>query len=195
METTSIPENLKVYRKKWLTALGGVIFLIIAAALAGIFIFAYMQTDEATIRDIKSELIISFVGIDICSLILIIYAVLCFNNLRYPLILATDEKGIYDYSGFVHGGFINWNDIRQITGSRLIENILDVFNDNTPPHVKIELKNYKRTFANRSGLWRTLFFLSGYGCVRIRTFCSPLSRRNTLKLLNERLTYYTETDK
>lgn len=191
METTAKPENLTVYRKKWLTALGGIIYLIVALAFIGVLIAAYYLTDEATLKELKTEIIISFVGVGICSFILIVYSALCFLNLRYPVILATDEKGLYDYSGFIHGGFISWSDIRQITGSTIIGGLVDVFADNASPHVKVELKNYRLTFANRNRFWKIIFLLSGFGCLSIRTLCSPLSRRNTLNLLNERLAYYT----
>ena len=59
--------------------------------------------------------------------------------------------------------------------------------------LKIELKNRKATFANRSKLWTALFIMSGFGTVRIRTMCSPLSKKITYALLNERLKYYTES--
>ena len=192
MESNSKPENMTVYRKRGMTALGGILSLLLAASLIALVTVAYILTPEETIKDVKTSIIIAFVGVGIASFVLLLFAVLNFNNLRYPIILATDEKGIYDCSGFVHCGFIPWDDISKITGGgRKIETFLDILEDGSLTDVKIELKNYKRTFASRSKLWRALFLLSGFGCAKVRTLCSPLSKKQTYALLCERLAYYT----
>lgn len=193
MEENKKPENMTVYRKKGMTVLGGILSLLLAASLIALITVAYILTPEETIKDVKTFIIIAYVGVGIASFVLLLFAVLNFNNLRYPVILATDEKGIYDYSGFVHGGFIPWDDILKITGGgRKIEAFLDVLEDGSLTDVKIELRNYKLTFANRSGLWRALYYMTGFGCVKLRTLCSALSKKNTYALLSERLNYYTQ---
>lgn len=107
---------MTVYRKKGMTVLGGILSLLLAASLIALITVAYILTPEETIKDVKTFIIIAYVGVGIASFVLLLFAVLNFNNLRYPVILATDEKGIYDYSGFVHGGFIPWDGISTITG-------------------------------------------------------------------------------
>lgn len=194
MERISKPENLTVYRKKGLTVLGGLLSLLLAAALITFITVAYLMTPEETVKEVKTSVIIAFTGVGIGAFFLISNTALCLYNLRYPVILATDEKGIYDYSGFIHCGFIGWNDILEITGcGNRAEAFIDLFENGSLTEVKIELRNRKATFANRSKLWTALFIMSGFGTVRIRTMCSPLSKKITYALLNERLKYYTES--
>jgi len=170
MERISKPENLTVYRKKGLTVLGGLISLLLAAALITFITVAYLMTPEETVKEVKTSLIIAFTGVGIGAFFLISNTALCLYNLRYPVILATDEKGIYDYSGFIHCGFIGWNDISEITGcGNRAEAFIDLFENGSLTEVKIELKNRKATFANRSKLWTALFIMSGFGTVRIST--------------------------
>lgn len=185
------PENLTVYRKRDLTVFAAVLWLAGAAAIEGLILFAYFKSADQLPEE-KSAVIICLIGVSIVSAIMIVNSALCFNNLRYPCILATDEKGIYDYSGYIHSGFISWDDIESISGSQKIEAFLDLLADSQPPSVKIELKNPRATFANRNIIWKIAFIFTSFGCVNIRTICSPLSRRETNKLLCERLAYYTE---
>lgn len=194
MENNKAPENLTVYRKKGLTLFGGIAFLLWAVVIIGLFVFAYIKTGD-TDAETKNAMVIALVGVVIFSSVMVINAALCFNNLRYRCILAADEKGLYDYSGFVHSGFIPWEDIQHIHGGgRKIEAFADLLVEGTPNSVKIDLKNYRRTFANRGRLWLFIYVLSGFGCTKIHTFCSPVSKKQTYALLTERYDYYTATD-
>lgn len=189
MEATKKPENLSVLRKKGLTVVIATLWLILGIALEGLFAAAYFLNSDG---GSGVYILICFIGSTVFSAVMFTYSALYFRNLAYPVILASDEKGLYDYSGFLHCGFIPWEDIAKISGPNNLEAVFNTALEGYSPAVIIELKDNSEVIKRHGKLWRVAFYLTGFGCIKIRTFFSPLSRKQTDAAICERFLYYAD---
>lgn len=181
MEKTLKPQDLFIRRKRWLTAIGAGICFAFAAALVTLFTVTALKftTEEDNL----------FTFLCLCAAVFgfsfLLLAALNIRNLFFSCLLTADEKGIYNYSGLFHYGFISWSDVEQISKDATWLDILD----NEAPNIRIVIKDFK---AYRRGLsfgkkWILFWNLS---TVKIFTLCSQIKKRELCALLEERLNYY-----
>lgn len=181
MEKQTKPENLFIGRKRLITAiatfawLGFGVTLAVATPLA---MFKYPPDNERT----KTLLIIA---LSLWGAVCLLYGVLNLRNLFFPYILTADEKGIYNYSGLFHYGFIAWEDVEGFSKDATVLDIMD----GDPPCLRIFVKDFKK-YKGGISLYRKLMLLFG-GCnIKIYTICSQIKRKELYRLLNNMLCYY-----
>lgn len=190
MEKQIKPENLYIRRNRLLTAIGAGICFIIAAALVVAYAVAAVKfpPDDYTL----------FVCLCVCDglsgFAFLLIAILNFRNLFFPYLLAADEKGIYDYSGYIHAGFIGWEEISGIKGEAdgavrgfgfAFVRVLNIM-DGEPPKLLINLKDAK---AFKNTLTRKITYLFR-SCITVPTLCAQCKNSELAALLKERLAYY-----
>ena len=112
MEKQTKPENIYIRRNRILTALAALAFLALAAGIAIVFWLTVLKNPPA--EDIFTLLVISLS----CAVAVALYmAVLNIRNLFFPFLLTTDEKGVYNCSGFFHYGFKRENSTMSVLPS------------------------------------------------------------------------------
>lgn len=184
MEKRIKPVNLFIRRKRFFTAVAAFIFSAVGVALAVVFALAVSKNPPAD--DIR---IFLYVAIACVVFICLYLGVLNVRNLFFPYLLTTDEKGIYNYSGYFHYGFVPWSEIEEIAG---YTTLLDLF-DNDAPNIKLfikDLKSYKKTIS----LYKKNLLFWGGGNVKIFTLCSQIKKNELLKLLDISLKYYNSPE-
>ena len=184
MEKQIKPENLFIARKRWLTAIAAAAFLAVGIALAVAFplaVIKYLPSD-----DLRIYLIVCAVLLTAESLYL---GVLNLRNLFFPYILTADEKGVYNYSGFFHFGFVAWQEIGGFTKEAAVLDMLD----SDTPSIKIYLKNFK-AFKRKQSFYRKWLLFWSLGEIKIHTLCSQIPRKQLLTLLCDMLVYYSHPE-
>lgn len=184
MEKLTKPENLFIARKKWLNALAALVFLAFGAVIAIVLPLGLVKRPP----DDLSTMILLCIGSAVLAAYSLLLAALNMRNLFFPYILTSDEKGIYNYSGLLHFGFIKWEDIASIGQDSTIMDVLD----NDSPHLTIfvnDLKEYKRALTLGK---RQLLFWSG-GNIKVYTLCSQIKRKQLGELLENSLRYYKQS--
>jgi len=186
MEKVTKPENITVYRKRALTALAACGWVLAGAAFVAVMVAAFIKT-----RDTENAAAATACLVFGCifAFIMIVNGALCFNNLRFPVLVYTDEKGFYDYSGFVHCGFVAWSDIELITCGNTVSDLLEAASGDAPG-IRLWLKNPKNSFKDRNKLWKIAYIFSESGCVKVRTLCSKVKKKELYGLINARFAYY-----
>lgn len=180
MERQIKPENLFVRRNRLITALGAFIFLAVGITLAVVFPLAITRRPPE--EDIFIELT---VGMSCIIIVCIYLGVLNARNLFFPFLLTADEKGVYNYSGFFHYGFVPWEDINGFTKDSTMLDLLD----NDAPSIKIFIKDLK-SYKKKTGFCKKwLLFWSGSN-IKVYTLCSQIKKKELLKLLDNSLKYY-----
>lgn len=181
MERPVKPENLFIGRKRWIPAVIGFALLVFGLALAifvPIGLSKYPPEDEQTAKYL-------IVCTCILSPVSILYAVLNLKNLFFPYLLTADEKGVYNYSGFFHYGFIAWEDIDGFTNNATV---LDVM-DGEQPCLRIFVKDFKKYKSGLSLYRKSILFFSGSN-IKIFTTCSQIKRKELYRLLKNMHSYY-----
>lgn len=184
MEKQTKPENLFIRRNRALTAVAAFGFFAFGIALAIVFPLAVIKNlpDD----DILVDLV---VGTSLITFLCLFLGALNARNLFFPFILTADEKGIYNYSGYFHYGFVPWAEIEAFTKGATI---LDVLDSDTPS-IKIflkDLKSYKKTISFYK---KWLLFWSGCN-IKVYTMCSQINKRELLGLLDSSLKYYNSPE-
>ncbi len=183
MEKQIRPDNLFVARKKGLTALAAVIF-----AAVGLFsLIAFPLTITKFPTEDRTVMILLCIAFPIISVYALIISALNIRNLFFRYVLTADEKGIYNYSGFFHYGFLSWEDISSVNKEATILDFLD----NEAACIRISLtdpKEYKR--AQPFGRKWLLFW--GGGNVKIYTLCSRVRKKQLCGLLDYSYGYYRQ---
>lgn len=180
MEKQIKPENLFIRRKRLLTALAAAIFLAFGITLAVVFPLAVIKRPPPD--DVRIYLIISITAITVLCLYM---GVLNARNLFFPYLLTADEKGVYNYSGFFHFGFVKWEDIESFCKD---PTWLDVLDSETPS-IRIYLRDFKEFKKTLSFYKKWLLYWSGSN-IKIYTLTSQIKRKQLLMLLDEMLRYY-----
>lgn len=180
MEKLTKPQNLYIRRNRALTAAAAFAFLAFAVALAALLPLGLIKYPPE--KDILIPLIIGNSFIIFISFCL---GALNFRNLFFPFLLTADEKGVYNYSGYFHFGFIDWEDILSFTKDATWLDLLD----DDMPSLKIYLKNFKAYRSTLSFYKKWQLFWS-FGDIKIYTLCSQIKRKQLYVLLDEMLKYY-----
>lgn len=176
------PENLYLRRNAFLTVLAAVIWL----ALCALFIFLAVMFDKEKLFDSLTDAILFYVADGFFCAVMLVNAILNLLNLRRKFIIYTDEKGIYHYSGFVHLGFIPWEEIGEITCTNAAWALL---NDGAP-----RLRIYPK---NPDAFWKKLSFIKRFGVasggagIKVRTLGTRVKPQALGNALLERKNYYT----
>ena len=177
------PENLFIERRRGLTALAAVIF-----AAVGLFcLIAFPLTITKFPTEDRTVMILLCIAFPIISVYALIISALNIRNLFFRYVLTADEKGIYNYSGFFHYGFLSWEDISSVNKEATILDFLD----NEAACIRISLtdpKAYKR--AQPFGRKWLLFW--GGGNVKIYTLCSRVKKKQLCGLLDYSHGYYRQ---
>lgn len=187
MEKVTKPENIVVYRRRTLTAIAACVWILAGAGFAAVMIAAFItMRNTETAKEATACLVFG----SIFGAIMFVNGAFCFSNLRYPYIAYTDEKGFYDYSGFIHCGFVAWSDIELVTCGNTVSDLLDAAAGDSPG-IRLWLKSAKNSFKNRNKLWKIAYIFSESGCVKVRTLCSKIRKKEFYALIIERFTYYS----
>lgn len=186
-----------IRRRRVFNAIAAVIFIAVAALFITLIILNFNGYLGWTRTE---EFILTAICAGVMAAISLIGAALEIRNLFYPYLLTADEKGVYDYSGFRHAGFISWRDIAGIEGendgaargvSAALIRFFDYANGDAGKialNLK-DLKAYKR--ALNPFVRITRIFDSG---VIINASCADVKRSEIIAMLAERLAYYGNND-
>lgn len=185
MEKQTKPENIYIRRNRALTAIAALAFFALGAGIAIVFWLAIIKTPPA--EDIYTLLVIS---VSFAVAVTLYMAVLNIRNLFFPFLLTADEKGVYNFSGFFHYGFIAWDIIESFSKDAAILDFLE----NESPHVKIYIKDFKNYKKSINFYRKWLLFWNG-GNVKIFTLTSQIKKMELLTLLEASLSYYGSADK
>lgn len=180
------PRNLYLRRSAALTVLAAALCL----ACGGLFVFLAVYFNGENLFDDEVDAIIFYVCDGFFCAVMLVCAALYFRNLTRKFVIYTDEKGIYHYSGFVHLGFIPWEEIGGIT---CVNGVL-AFLDNTSPRLRIIPKN-------PDAFWKKLHFIKRYAlismsgaCIKVRTFGTHVKPAALCTALNYQRDYYTANE-
>ena len=173
MEKQIKPENLYIARKRWLTAIAAAAFLAVGIALAVAFPLAVIKYLPSVLLTAES----------------LYLGVLNLRNLFFPYILTADEKGVYNYSGFFHFGFVTWQEIGGFTKEAAVLDMLD----SDTPSIKISVKNFN-AFKRKQSFYRKWLLFWSLGEIKIHTLCSQIPRKQLLTLLCDMLGYYSHSE-
>lgn len=196
MEKPLKPNDMFIRRKRVFNAIAAAIFI----AVAVLFIILTVLSFKGYLGWTKTELVIESICAGVMTAISLTGAALEIRNLFYPYLLTADEKGVYDYSGFRHAGFISWRDIAGIEdendgAARGVSAALIRFFDYTggdAGKIVLNLKNYKAYKRALNPIARiTRIFDSG---VIINASCADAKRSEIIAMLTERLAYYGNND-
>lgn len=177
------PENLFIERRRGLTALAAVFFA--AVGLFCLIAFPLVITKFPT--EDRTVMILLCVAFPIISVYALIISALNIRNLFFPYVITADEKGIYNYSGFFHYGFLSWEDISSVNREATILDFLD----NEAACIRISLtdpKEYKRV----QPFGRKWLLFWGGGNVKIYTLCSRVKKKQLCGLLDYSHGYYRQ---
>lgn len=177
------PENLFIERRRGLTALAAVFFA--AVGLFCLIAFPLVITKFPT--EDRTVMILLCVVFPIISVYALIISALNIRNLFFPYVLTADEKGVYNYSGFFHYGFLSWEDISSVNREATILDFLD----NEAACIRISLtdpKAYKRV----QPFGRKWLLFWGGGNVKIYTLCSRVKKKQLCGLLDYSHGYYRQ---
>ncbi|MDE6441845.1 MAG: hypothetical protein K2L12_03715 [Clostridia bacterium] len=181
MEKPTKPQDLYIGRNRLLTAIATFVWLASGVTLAVVTPLAMVKYPPES-EQTKTLLIIA---LSLWGAVCLLYGILNLRNLFFHYILTADEKGIYNYSGLFHYGFISWEDVE---GFSKEATVLDVM-DGDPPCLRIFVKDFKK-YKSGISLYRKMMLLFG-GCnIKIYTLCSQIKRKELYRLLNNMLSYY-----
>ena len=110
-------------------------------------------------------------------------------TVQFPVILTADEKGVYNYSGFFHFGFVTWQEIGGFTKEAAVLDMLD----SDTPSIKISVKNFN-AFKRKQSFYRKWLLFWSLGEIKIHTLCSQIPRKQLLTLLCDMLGYYSHSE-
>lgn len=181
MEKPVKPENLFIGRKRWLTAIAA--FICFAFGLT-LVILTPIAVKLHPPEDGQAKVML-IAGTAVIGALCIFYGILNFRNLFFPYLLTADEKGVYNYSGLFHYGFIGWEDIENFTKDPTILDLLD----SDQPCLKIYLKDFKAYKTGLSLYRKAMLFFGGCG-IKIYTMCSQIKRKELFRLLSDMNSYY-----
>lgn len=181
MEKSIKPDNLIIARKRGLTAFAAAVFIVLGLffGIGGpIGLYRFLPEDNYV-------LILLAIAFALIALDLLLVGALNIRNLFFPCLLTADEKGIYNYSGLFHYGFISWSDIEQISKDATWLDILD----NEAPNIRIVIKDFK-AYSRGLSFGKKWILFWNLSTVKIFTLCSQIKKRELCALLEERLNYY-----
>lgn len=180
MEKQVKPENLFVRRNRGITALCAFVFLGIGITLAVVFPLAVIRHPPE-----ENIFVTLTVGMSLIIAFCLYLGVLNARNLFFPYLLTADEKGIYNYSGYFHFGFIKWEDIASFGKDPTILDVLD----NETPSIRIYVRDFAAYKKTLSFIKKWQLFWSGSN-IKIYTICSRIKRKQLIALLDDMLKYY-----
>lgn len=126
--------------------------------------------------------ILLFVGSLIWGIVAIVLFALTLRNALNPYILYANADGVYDYSGFIHGGFIAWSDIGCIAlGKGGVADIVNTLDGNAPC-IRIYFKDAD-DYLTRTKFLRRILIILGGGCIMVRTTFAKAKRREVYAML------------
>ncbi len=176
------PENLYLRRNSALTAFAAVLCL----AVCGLLVFLAVFINSENIFDDTVDAVIFYAAIAVLCAIMLVYAVLYFINLTRKFVIYTDEKGIYHYSGFVHLGFIPWEEIGEIKCLSHAQRILT----NSSSRLIILPRGQQNFFGKLSFLQR--YALIAFGAsIKVHTLGTRANTEALCAALVQRHDYYT----
>lgn len=177
------PTEMYLLRRRKLTV---IISLAILAAAAALPLVEWFVLSDLVVDGFTQLFAVTLVW----SFIVLIFAALNFRNAFYPYIIAADERGIYNYSGLIHGGFIAWSDIERISFGRMhnVADVIDAAYGNLPC-ITITLNN-KREFRSRQNIFKRLVFAFSDGDIKIHTFMAKAKRKDVCEAIYEFSRHY-----
>ena len=181
MEKPTKPQDLFIGRNRLLTAVAMIAFFALGIASA---VVAPLAAAESAAEDGQIKIML-IIALSILCAICILYGVLNLRNLFFPYILTADEKGIYNYSGLFHYGFIEWKDIQSFAKNSTILDVLD----SEQPCLRIYVKDFKK-YKSEIPFFKKMILVFGGGNLRIYTLCSQIKKKEFFQLLNNMLSYY-----
>ena len=177
------PQNLYLRRNAALTVLSAVIWLLLCA----LFVFLGVMFDKENLFDSNADAILFYVCDGFICAAMLAYAVLNLLNLRRKFVIYTDEKGVYHYSGFIHLGFIPWEEIGEIA----CVNGLWAFLDNTSPRLRIIPKDPNAFWKKLNFIKRYALISMGGASIKVRTFGTHVRAEALGAALIYQRDYYT----
>lgn len=103
--------------------------------------------------------------------------------------MTANEQGIYDYSGFIHCGLVEWKDIGAVSPS-YADNVFEALDGKLIPCVRIILKDGK-TYRRKSNIFRKIWLLFNNSEIKLNLILSSVKHSEILPLLDRMLTYYS----
>lgn len=181
MEKLTKPQNIYVKRNRFLSVIAGVLWLILTAGLATLCF--YILPVYAELENFTDIILMYFAGCFFTATG-IIYVVLSFRNATIEYVIYTDEKGLYHYSGFVHLGFIPWEDI----GDILCHGMFWVLADNGT-RIQIIPKNAEIFWRKLSRFKRFMLAMTYYR-ITVKTLFTNVKAQHLYPLLKDSVRYY-----
>jgi len=177
------PENLYIRRNRALPVLAAEV----CVAVCALFIVLSIIFDRENLFDGLGDAIWFYVAVGFFGTGLLVIAVLNLMNLKQKFVIYTDEKGIYHYSGFVHLGFIPWEEIGEIT---CLSGAAAVFLNDSSARLRIFPKDAQ-------AFWKKLSFLKRFGLgfggngIKVHTFGTRVKPQALGAALLQLRDYYT----
>ena len=183
MEKPTKPQNIYVKRNRFLSVLAGVFWIILTAGIATLSF--YIIPTFAELEKLTDQILMYFAGC-FFTVVGLIYIVLSFRNAAIEYVIYTDEKGLYHYSGFVHLGFIAWEDIGDIICHGMFWVVVD-----NGTRIQIIPKNPNAFWYKLSKLKRFILGLTYYR-ITVKTLFTNVKAQELYPLLKDSIKYYND---
>ncbi len=165
-----------ITRKRWLTAVAAIVWAAVTAGLIALVYVASKKAGAPTVPVIVATVFFGSIGLVNCAL--------CVRNLFFRFAIVIDDSGIYDFTGFVHCGFVPWGDIEGVDAGGLLA---DFVLEDGAPTVRLPLKLPKATFAGKNFLWKAAYVLTQSPYVKLRTMGANVKKGELAALIKTRL--------